>query len=223
MRRLLVTLSAVLLVVSSMARPAMAQMPPEWPGVARAILAEFERGTPLADRPLKDEPRHGWTLARKWRLHNNHNTEIVLAEYMAMVTLCRWSGCEKNVVAGRTIAQRAAEVKAEKARYKDTYAMVDASFEWLNGLSGPGTESAKKNATLWAKDRDESAADFAMSNIYMLGWLLAREQHDPGRQASMMAIFGLYVNGKGWFGDHCLDITKIATILDAAPKVESCN
>ncbi|HKU98576.1 MAG TPA: hypothetical protein VJR58_25005 [Vineibacter sp.] len=206
-----------------LATPTLAQMPPEWPGAARAVLAELEKGSTLAERPFKDEARQGWTLARKWRLHNNRNTEIVMAEYLAMVTLCRWSGCTKDTVAGKSIPARAADVKAEKKRFADAYAMVDASFAWLNELAGPGTESAKKNAALWAKDKDISAADFAVSNIYALGWLLAREQPDAARQAAMMSYFGLYVNEKAWIGERCLDISKIATILDAPPKVESCN
>ncbi|MCW5747478.1 MAG: hypothetical protein KIT36_14915 [Alphaproteobacteria bacterium] len=222
-RRVAATLAAVFMLTLLQATPAPAQMPPEWPGAAKAVLGELEKGSSFAERPFKDEARLGWTLARKWRLHNNRNTEIVMAEYLAMVTLCRWSGCAKDLVAGRTIAARAAEVKAEKARYADAYAMVDASFAWLNGLSGPGTESAKKNAALWAKDKDEAAADFAISNIYALGWLLAREQPDAARQAAMLGYFGLFVNGRAWIGERCLDITKIATILDAPPKVETCN
>jgi hypothetical protein len=201
----------------------MAQMPPEWPGAARALLGELEKGSPLAERPFKDEARQGWLLARKWRQHNNRNTEIVMAEFLAMVTLCRWSGCTKDMVAGKTIPARANDVKAEKKRYADAYAMVDASFAWLNGLTGPGTEPAKKNAALWAKDKDASASDFAVSNIYALGWLLAREQPDAQRQAAMLGIFGLYVNGKAWIGERCMDITKIAVILDAPPKVGSCE
>lgn len=201
----------------------LAQIPPEWPGAARAVLSELEKGSPMAERPFKDEARQGWTLARKWRQHNNRNTEIVMAEYLAMVTLCRWSGCAKDTVAGKSIPARANDVKAEKKRYADTYAMVDASFAWLNELNGPGTEAAKKNAALWAKDKDVSAADFAISNIYALGWLLAREQPDAHRQAMMMGIFGLFVNEKAWIGDRCLDISKVATILDAPPKVESCE
>jgi len=203
--------------------PSPAQMPAEWPGAARAVLGELEKGSSLADRPFKDEARQGWTLARKWRLHNNRNTEIVMAEYLAMVTLCRWSGCAKDTVAGKSIPARATDVKAEKKRYGDPYAMVDASFAWLNELTGPGTESAKKNATLWAKDKDMAAADFAVSNIYALGWLLAREQPDAARQAAMMSYFGLFVNEKAWIGERCLDISKIAKILDAPPKVENCN
>lgn len=223
MRQLIsVALGAVFLLSVTMA-PALAQIPPEWPGAARAILAELEKGSTLTERPFKDETRQGWTLARKWRLHNNRNTEIVMAEYMAMVTLCRWSGCTKDTVASKTIPARAADVKAEKKRFADAYAMVDASFAWLNELTGPGTESAKKNAALWAKDKDMAAADFAISNIYALGWLLAREQPDATRQAAMMSYFGLFVNEKAWIGDRCLDISKIAKILDAPPKVDSCN
>ena len=100
---------------------------------------------------------------------------------------------------------------------------VDAALRWLNGLSGPGTEAAKKNAALWARDKDTAAGDNAVSNVYTLGWLLAREQPDVSRQADMMGIFGLYVHGKGWFRDRCLDISKLATVIDAPPKVDVCK
>lgn len=215
--------AAVSLIAVMCAAPAPAQVPPEWPGAARAILGELEKGSPLATRPFKDETRQGAALARKWRLHTNRSTEVVLAEYLAMVTLCRWSGCANDMIAGKPIPARGAEVKAEKARHGGSDATVDASRRWLEGLAGPDTAAAKKNAALWAGDRDTAAADFSVSNIYTLGWVLAREQPDASRQASMMGIFGLYVHGKGWFGDRCLDITRLATVIDAPPKVEACK
>jgi hypothetical protein len=156
-------------------------------------------------------------------MHNTRSAEVVIAEYLAMVTLCRWSGCAQDMVAGKPIAVRGAEVKAERARYGDAYAMVDASLAWLNALSGPGTDAARKNAALWAKDKDAAAADLQISNIYVLGWLLAREQPDAARQATMMGVFGLYVTGKAWYGERCLDVTEVAAVLDAAPKVETCK
>ena len=45
--------------------PALAQIPPEWPAAARAVLGELEKGTAMAARPFKDESRLGWRLARK--------------------------------------------------------------------------------------------------------------------------------------------------------------
>jgi hypothetical protein len=222
MRRWVSVVVGVVFVLAA-GSPAMAQIPPEWPAAARAVLGELEKGSPMADRPFKDESRLGWRLARKWRLHNNRNVAIELGEYLAMVTLCRWSGCARDAVAGRTIAQRADQVKAEKKKHADDYATVDASLAWLNGLEGPGTEPARKNAALWGQDKNPAAADFAMSNLYVLGWILAREQPDPARQAAMMGIFGLYVYGKGWYGEQCLDITKVAAVLDAPPTVGRCN
>jgi hypothetical protein len=223
MQRIPVALSLGLALSLSVATPSQAQLPPEWPGAAKAVLAALEQGSAMAERPFKDEGKQGWALARRWRMQSSRSAEVVFAEYLAMVTLCRWSGCAKDMVAGRTIAARTAEVKAEKARHADAYAMVDASFAWLNSLTGSGTEPAKKNAALWARDKDAAAGDVQISNIYVLGWLLAREQPDAARQASMMGIFGLYVTGKAWYGDRCLDITKVASVLDAAPKVESCK
>ena len=216
-------LSVVSLVAALQVVPARAQVPPEWPGAARAVLTELEKDTPMAARPFKEELRQGGALARKWRRHTSRSNEIVFAEYVAMVTLCRWSGCSKDMVAGRSIEARGAEVKAEKARNGGADGTVDAALRWLNGLSGPGTEAAKKNAALWAADKNAAAADFQVSNIYALGWLLAREQPDASRQAELMSIFGIYVHGKGWFRDRCLDISKVAALLDAPPKVEPCR
>jgi len=214
---------AVLLTAVLRVSPAMAQVPPEWPAAARAVLAELEKDTPLAARPFKEEVRQGGVLARKWRLHTNRSSEVVIAEYLAMVTLCRWSGCAKDLIAGKTIAARGADVKAEKERNGGADGTVDAALRWLNGLAGPGTEAAKKNAALWAADKDTAAGDNAVSNIYTLGWLLAREQPEATRQADMMSIFGIYVHGKGWFRDRCLDISKVATVVGAPPKVEGCR
>lgn len=233
----------------SMSGAASAQIPPEWPPGAQAVLTELEKGTPLAGKPFGAETRQGWNWARAWRLHNNRNTEIVLTEYFAFVALCRWHGCgdaaprpqpaakdkgkaapapvAPGAVAGKPLAVRASEVKAERAKYgpghpSDAAALLDASLKWLSDLQGAG-DGPKKNVALWSKDKDLASADFAISNIWTLGWILARAETDPKAQAETMARFGLFVNGKAWIGDRCLDITKVAVILDAPPKVEACK
>jgi len=212
---------AVLLTAMLLLMPAMAQVPPEWPAAAQAVLTELEKDTPMAARPFTEEMRQGGPLARKWRQHTSRSSQILFAEYLAMVTLCRLSGCAKDMIAGKSVATRGAEVQAEKARNGGADGTVEASLRWLDGLSGSG--AAQRNAVLWARDKDATAADFEVSNIYTLGWLLAREQPDAKGQAELMSIFGLYVHGKGWFRDRCLDISKVAALLDAPPKVERCR
>jgi len=156
-------------------RPALAQVPAEWPAAASAVLTELEKDTPMAARPFKEEMRQGGSLARKWRQHTSRSSQVVFAEYLAMVTLCRRSGCGKDLIAGKSIATRGAEVEAEKARNGGADGTVEAALRWLGALSGPGADTAKRNAALWARDKDAAAADFEVSNLYTLGWLLARE------------------------------------------------
>ena len=43
------------------------------------------------------------------------------------------------------------------------------------------------------------------------------------RDAPLAARFALLVQGKGWIGARCLDISKVATVLDAPPRVDSCQ
>src|ERR1041384_7672748 len=58
-----------------------AQIPAEWQAAAQA-------GTGA-------ELTQGWHMARAWRKHNNGNVEIILAEYLTFVALCR-QGCANN-------------------------------------------------------------------------------------------------------------------------------
>ncbi len=209
MRRLLLALAMVLA-----AGPAAAQIPPEWEAAARIVIGEFDTNA----KPWTQETRQGWTLARAWRQHNNGNTEIILAEYLTFTALCRESGCASNTIAGKTIAVRAAEVKDLIAENGGPYGLARAAHAWLAGLD----EASKKNATLWSKDLDHSSADFATGNLYALDWLLARAR-PPAEQAAAFARSALFIQGRAWIGTRCLDIAKIATDLDAPPKVESCQ
>ena len=102
------------------------------------------------------------------------------------------------------------------------YALATNAHAWLAGLADP-TGAAQKNAALWNKDLDVAAADFATGNLYALAWLLARTRPTPAEQAATFARFALLVQGRAWLGNRCIDITKIATVLDAPPKVESCS
>jgi hypothetical protein len=210
MRRLLLALAMLL----SAAVPAAAQIPPEWDAAARVVIGDLESDA----KPWTHETRQGWGLARAWRQRNNGNTEIILAEYLTFTLLCRESGCANNTIMGKSIGERAAEVKKFIAENGGSYGLATAAHAWLAGLD----EAAKKNAALWSKDLDLSSADFATGNLYALAWLLARER-PPAEQSTAFARLALFVQGRAWIGSRCLDITKIATVLDAPPKVETCQ
>lgn len=210
MRRLSLTL-----LLLCIALPARAQIPPEWEAAARTVIGELEgNGT----RPWGQETRQGWTLARAWRQHNNGNTEIILAEYLTFTALCRESGCGGNTIAGKSIAERAAEVKTFIADNGGSYGVAKAVNAWLAGLD----DAAKKNAALWSKDLDLSSADFATGNLYALDWLLAHAR-PAAEQPQAFARLALFIQGRAWIGPRCLDISKVATVLDAPPKVETCQ
>ena len=83
-------LSILLLMLLGTATPAAAQIPAEWQSAAQAVIGELERDTPQAAKPWTGaELTQGWNLARAWRRHNNGNIEIILAEYLMFVALCR--------------------------------------------------------------------------------------------------------------------------------------
>ena len=94
--------------------------------------------------------------------------------------------------------------------------------EALAGIADP-TGAAAKNAALWGKDLDLAAADYATSNIYALYWLLARLKGTPVEQADTFARYAIFVQWRGWIGTRCLDISKVATVIGAPPKIESCK
>ena len=95
------------------------------------------------------------------------------------------------------------------------------SVDRLASLPDP-SGAAQKNAALWSKDLDVAAADFATGNLYALTWLLARARATPAEQATTFARFALFVQGRAWLGPRCVDITRVATVLGAPPRVESC-
>lgn len=211
---------ALLFLVSAL--PARAQIPAEWQAAAQAVLGEMDRGTPAGDKTWGPELTQGWQLARSWRLHNNGNTEIILGEYLTFTTLCRRPGCGGSTVEGRGYIDMAQQVKNLRAQHATPYALAEAAHAWLAGLADP-SGAAAKNAALWARDLDMAAADFATGNLYALTWLLARARPTPAEQADTFARFAIFVQGKAWIGARCLDISKVATVLDAPPKVEACK
>jgi hypothetical protein len=68
-----------------------------------------------------------------------------------------------------------------------------------------------------------AAADFATGNVYALSWLLARAQPSPTEQAATFARFAIFVQGKAWIGTRCLDISRVASVLGAPPRIDVCN
>ncbi len=213
---------SILLLVLLGGAPAAAQIPAEWQSAAQAVIGELERDTPQAAKPWSGaELTQGWNLARAWRKHNNGNVEIILAEYLTFTALCR-RGCAGSTIEGQGYVAMAQQIKALLAEQGGSYAVASNAHAWLAGLPDPGG-AARKNAALWAKDLDVAAADFATGNIYALAWLLARNRPTPAEQAETFARFAIFVQGKAWIGPRCLDISKVATVLDAPPRIESCK
>jgi len=215
-------LIAVILVACFGTQAAASPIPPEWQAAAQLVVGELERDTPEAAKPwLGTELTEGWRLARAWRKHNNGNVEIILPEYLTFVALCR-RDCAGNTIEGQDYMAVAEQVKALRSQQGGPYALAANAHAWLGGLADP-SGAAAKNAALWGKDLDVAAADFATGNIYALAWLLARAQPTPAEQAATFARFAILVQGKGWIGTRCLDISKVATVLGAPPKIENCK
>jgi hypothetical protein len=213
---------SILLLVLLGGAPAAAQIPAEWQSAAQAVIGELERDTPQAAKPWTGaELTQGWSLARAWRKHNNGNIEIILAEYLMFVALCR-RGCANSTIEGQGYVAVAEQAKALRNQNGGAYAMATNAHAWLAGLPDP-SGAAQKNAALWAKDLDVASADFATSNIYALAWLLARNRPTPAEQADAFARFAIFVQGKAWLGARCVDISKVATVLDAPPRVDTCK
>ncbi len=211
----------ILLLLVFGAAPAAAQIPPEWQSAAQAVIGDLERDTPQAAKPWSTEITQGWNLARAWRRHNNGNVEIILAEFLTFTALCR-RGCAGSTIEGQGYIAMAQQVKGLLAEQGGSYGLAANAHAWLAGLPDP-SGAAQKNATLWSKDLDMAAADFATGNIYALTWLLARNRPTPAEQADTFARFAIFVQGKAWIGARCLDISKVATALDAPPRIDSCK
>lgn len=215
-------LFAALMLLVALPSYAWAQIPPEWEAAAKVVIGDLEKDTPQAAKPWGDELRRGWSLARAWRQHNNGNVEIILAEYLTFTALCREPGCPNQTIEGRSYVAVAQQVKQLRAAEGDAYALARNAHAWLAGLADP-TGAARKNAALWSRDLDVSSADFATGNLYALAWLLAKERRTPAEQAATFSRFALFVQNRGWIGTRCLDITKVATVVGAPPRVESCS
>lgn len=207
---------------------AQANMPPEWPKAAAAVLDVIEKSTPIEGRPRAQNLYwQGWGMARRWRQYNNGNTEITFAEFLSWVQICRTMGCAGDTVGGKPYRNAAAEVKAEKARNGGQDPAVEAAYRWTEAIgaqaTGASAKAAKANAQLWGKNRGEVAGDFATSNIFVLGWLVAQQEPSIEGKVDTMARFGLFAHGLGWIGERCFDISRIAAVLDGEPKVETCK
>jgi len=219
MRKLLI---AFLLASLLGAAPAAAtQIPAEWQAAAQAVIGELERDKPQAAKPWGNELTQGWNLARAWRKYNNGNVEIILAEYLIFVALCR-QGCAGNTIEGQGYAAVAEQMKALRAQQGGPYALAANAHTWLASLADP-TGAAARNAALWGKDLDMAAADFATGNVYALAWLLARARPSQAEQTDTFARFAIFVQGRAWIGARCLDISKVATVLDAPPRIDVCK
>ena len=205
-----------------LAVPAQAQAPAEWQAAAQVVIGELESDTPQASKPWSNELSQGMQLARAWRQHNNGNIENTLAEYLTFALLCRQPGCAGSTIEGQGYLAVAQQVRNFKAQQGGPYALASSAHAWLAGLADP-TGAAAKNAALWNKDLEVAAADFATSNIYALAWLLARARPTPAEQAATFSRFGLLVQERGWIGKRCLDISRVATVIGAPPKVETCK
>jgi hypothetical protein len=215
------TISILLLMLLG-ATPAAANIPAEWQSAAQAVIGELERDTPQAAKPWTGaELTQGWNLARAWRRHNNGNIEIILAEYLTFTAICR-QGCSNLTIGGQNYVAMAEQVQALRNQNGGPYGVAQNAHTWLGSLQDP-TGAAQKNAVMWSKDLDLAAADFATGNIYALAWLLARARPTPQEQAETFAKFAIFVQGKAWIGARCLDISKVATVLDAPPRIDACK
>jgi hypothetical protein len=210
-------LLAVFLGSSAHASP----IPPEWQAAAQAVVGELERDTPLAAKPWAHELTQGWNLARAWRLRNNGNVEITLAEYLTFVSLCR-QGCADNTIDGQPYTAMAQQVKSLRLQQGRPHGVARSAHDWLVALSDQ-TGATRKDAELWSRDLDVASADFATGNLYALDWLIARQRPTPAEQAATFTRLAILVQGKGWIGSRCLDISKVATVLDAPPRIEACH
>ena len=211
--------AALLLMVASAAH---AQAPAEWQAAAQVVIGELERDTPYAAKPWSNELSQGIQLARAWRQHNNGNIENTLSEYLTFTLLCRQPGCAGSTIEGQGYLAVAQQVRNFKAQQGGPYALASVAHAWLASLNDP-TGAAVKNAALWSKDLDVAAADLAISNIYALAWLLARNRPTQPEQAATFSRFGVFVQERGWIGTRCLDISKVASVIGAPPKVETCK
>jgi hypothetical protein len=212
---------AFLLIVCLGTSAQASAIPPEWQAAAQAVVSELERDTPLANKPWTRELTQGWNLARAWRKKNNGNYEIILAEYLTFVALCR-QGCADSTIGGQHYSAIAQQVKSLRLQEGGPYGVVTNAHAWLGALADP-SGAARKNVELWSKDLDVAAADYATSNLYTLYWMLARQQPTPAEQAAVFSRYAILVQGKGWIGTRCLDITKVATVLDAPPRIDTCK
>ena len=149
-------LMAFLLLVGFGSSAHASSIPPEWQASAQAVVSELERDTPLAAKPWSRELTQGWNLARAWRLRNNGNVEITLAEYLTFVTLCR-QGCADNTIDRQPYTAVAQQVKSLRLQQGGPYGVARSADDWLVALADQ-TGAARKDAELWSQDLDVATA-----------------------------------------------------------------
>src|ERR1700704_1134200 len=103
---------------------------------ARAGTAQVERATPKAAKPWGAELTQGWQLARAWRQHNNGNIEIILAEYLTFVALCR-RGCAGSTIEGKGYVAMAEQVKNLRGQMGGPYGVATSANAWLATVADP--------------------------------------------------------------------------------------
>jgi hypothetical protein len=216
-----ILMAFLLITLATTGRVFAQQIPAEWQSAAHLVISELERDTALASKPWTGaELTQGWQLARAWRKHNNGNVEIILAEYLTFVALCR-SGCAGNTIEGKGYVAVAEQVKGMRAQ-SGPYGLASSVHGWLASVPDP-TGAAAKNAAMWNLDLDVAAADFATGNLYALYWLLAQARPTPLEQADTFTRFAIFVQGRAWIGTRCLDISKVAAVVGAPPRIETCK
>ena len=205
------------------ALPARAQIPPEWQAAAQVVIGEFERDAPqMAAYPWGSELRQGWSLARAWRKHNNGNIEIILAEYLTFTALCRAPGCAGSTIEGQPYVGMAQRVKALHAEQGNPYCAggkCPCLAGWPRRSDRGGAEERR------AVEQGSRRGGGRLRHRQPLCAGLAARPHatDAGRAGDDLRPLRAARAGPGWLGARCVDITKIATVLDAPPKVESCS
>ncbi len=199
-----------------------AQIPAEWQSAAQAVTADLERDTPLAAKPWTGaELTQGWHMARAWRKHNNGNVEIILAEYLTFVALCR-QGCAGNTIEGKgyiAVAEQAKNLQGAERRG------VRAGEERPCLAGGPARSDGRRGQERRHVEQGPRHGGSRFRHQHSMRSTGCSPRHGRRRpeQANTFARFAIFVQGKAWIGTRCLDITKVASVIGAPPRIEVCK
>ena len=94
---------------------------------------------------------------------------------------------------------------------------------WLASLPDPDGGGRQERRAVGQGPRRGGGRLRHRQPLCALAWLLARARPTPAEQADTFARFAIFVQGKAWIGARCLDISKVATVLDAPPRIEICK